>query len=316
VRCGSRDAAALASGTDYEYDTASNEFVFVRCRRCGHVYLDPRPSSDDLGIIYPSNYYAFGGASNPLVARLRRVWEAGKVRLYREHFGEGPRRILDVGCADGRLLELLREYGSAEWRLVGVDIDAAAVERCRARGFEAHCRRVEELPDDAGGFDGVVMLQLIEHVDDPVAIAKRVFSLLKPGGHFVVETPNLDGLDHRLFERSCWGHYHFPRHWHLFSGASLRSMLEDAGFEVVASQALISTSSWIISLHNLAKDRGWPDAAVRFFHYQNPLLLSAFVALDWLTARLGRPTSNQRVIARRPAASDATRAATSAAISA
>ncbi len=298
--CGSDDAETAATGFDFEYDTAPNEFRFVRCRACGHLYLNPRPLASDLGVIYPSNYYAFAGPGNPLVARLRRRWEGGKVRLYRELVGDGPRRLLDVGCGNGRFLSLLREFGPPEWKLVGVEFDESAVAQCRALGFEAHAGRVEDLPANDGTFDAVIMLQLIEHVDDPVAIARSVHRLLRPGGVFIIETPNLGGLDYRLFKARWWGHYHFPRHWNLFSTASLERMLRGAGFEIERSEYLISTSSWTISPHNYLLDRGWPAPITRFFHYQNPLLLGIFVLFDSLRARLGFETSNQRVIARRP----------------
>jgi len=297
--CGGDDAALEASGRDFEYATAANEFRFVRCRRCDHVYLNPRPGSGDLGVIYPSNYYAYGGAANPIVAPLRRRWERGKVRMYRELVGDGPRRILDVGCGNGRFLEILRDAGSPEWRLEGIEIDAAAAEACRAKGFRAQVGRVEDFRD-AEGFDAIVMLQLIEHVDDPVAICRRVFELLRPGGHFIVETPNLAGLDYHAFRGRCWGHYHFPRHWNLFSRDSLERMLRDAGFAIERSEALISTSAWTISLGNYFLDRGYPGWFARFFNYKNPLLLAIFVALDTACSRLGMQTSNQRVIARKP----------------
>ncbi|HEY8152793.1 MAG TPA: class I SAM-dependent methyltransferase [Myxococcota bacterium] len=298
--CGSGDAELAASGFDFEYSTAPNEFRFLRCLACAHEYLSPRPAASDLSVIYPPNYYAFAGPGNPLVARLRRRWEAGKVRLYRALVGAGPRRLLDVGCGDGRFLSLLREFGAPEWELVGIDFDEAAAARCRALGFEAYAGRIEDLPVAEGTLDAVIMLQLIEHVEDPVAISRAVFRLLRPGGVFVVETPNLGGLDHRWFQGRWWGHYHFPRHWNLFSTASLRRMLEAAGFQIARSEYLISTSSWTISLHNYLLDRGWPAGIVRFFHYQNPLLLAFFVPFDWLRARLGYETSNQRVIARKP----------------
>ena len=50
--CGADDFDEEATGFDFEYATAANEFRFVRCRRCDHRYLNPRPSSDDLGVIY------------------------------------------------------------------------------------------------------------------------------------------------------------------------------------------------------------------------------------------------------------------------
>jgi 2-polyprenyl-3-methyl-5-hydroxy-6-metoxy-1,4-benzoquinol methylase len=299
--CGGDDAAQEATGRDFEYATAANEFRFVRCRRCDHVYLNPRPAPSDLAVIYPSNYYAYGGASNPVVAPLRRRWERGKVRMYRELVGEGPRRILDVGCGNGRFLEILRDAGAPEWRLEGIEIDAGAADACRAKGFPTHVGRVEEFHDDAGGFDAVVMLQLIEHVEDPGLVCERVFALLRPGGHFIIETPNLAGLDYRGFRGRCWGHYHFPRHWNLFSTAALERMLRERGFEIARVESLISTSAWTISLHNWFLDRGWPDWFVRFFHFQNPLLLAAFVVLDTLRARSGGATSNQRIVARKPA---------------
>jgi SAM-dependent methyltransferase len=297
--CGSDDAQLEASGRDFEYDTVPNDFRFVRCRRCDHVYLNPRPRASDLGVIYPATYYAYGGASNPIVAPLRRRWERGKVRLYRELVGDGPRRILDVGSGDGRFLRILRDAGSPEWRLEGIEIDARAAAACAAKGFRTQVGRVEEL-EDAEGFDAIVMLQLIEHVEDPVAICRRVFSLLRPGGVFIVETPNLAGLDYRAFRGRWWGHYHFPRHWNLFSTGALHRMLLREGFEIARTESLISTSAWTISLHNYFLDRGWPDWFVRFFHFQNPLLLALFVALDAARARAGRATSNQRVVARRP----------------
>ena len=79
-------------------------------------------------------------------------------------------------------------------------------------------------------------------------------------------------------------------------------MLETKGFEIARREYLISTSSWIISHHNYAVDRGWPRWLQRFFNYQNPILLALAVVLDSSRTRLGLETSNQRVIARRPAA--------------
>jgi SAM-dependent methyltransferase len=297
--CGARAQATEAYGYDFEYNTAANPFRFVRCVSCGHVYLSPRPSPADLPVIYPANYYTLAGTGS-LVAKLRRAWEGKKVGVYREALGEGKKRLLDVGCGDGRFLQVLRDFGPKEWELVGVDFDPAAVERCRARGFTALAKRVEDMAAEDGTFDAVVMLQLIEHVEDPVALTKRVFALLRSKGVFVVETPNLAGWDYALFKKRWWGHYHFPRHWNLFSQASLHRMLEDAGFVIDRSEQLISTSAWTISFGNYFLDRGYPGWFARFWNFKNPLLLGVFVTLDTLRVRLGGQTSNQRVIARKP----------------
>jgi len=299
--CRSEDSEVCASGTDFEYATCTNVFTFVRCRRCDHVYLNPRPRPEDLDTIYPSNYYSFIGTTNALVARAQRVWESGKVKLYRDVIGLGPRRVLDVGCGDGRFLSLLRDLCATDWELAGLDFDQGAIEKCRHLGFETHAERVEDFAardEQRERFDAVIMLQLIEHVEDPGLICERVHQLLKPGGAFIIETPNLAGLDYQIFKGKYWGHYHFPRHWNLFSTSALRRMLEEHGFEIARAECLISTSSWITSYQNYLKDKGYPAWICRMVNSQNPILLALAVAIDRVRTRLGLATSNQRVIAR------------------
>ena len=300
--CGEEAHEVCAEGTDFEYDTTQREFQFVQCRACHHQYLKPRPAPSELDRIYPANYYSFVGTGDSLVGRLQRVWEGGKVKLYSSWIGAGPRRVLDVGCGNGRFLELLRDFGDPDWTLCGLESDEASVESCRQQGFEAESERVEDFakrPEQRNRYDAVIMLQLIEHVEDPAQIAAEVAQLLQEDGVFIIETPNLGGLDYTLFRGRHWGHYHFPRHFHLFSQSSLAEMLEKNGFEVVHKEFLISTSSWIISCHNALKDRGWPAPIWRFFSYKNPALLALAVLTDTIRIKLGRSTSNQRIIARR-----------------
>ncbi|MBP9865283.1 MAG: class I SAM-dependent methyltransferase [Candidatus Omnitrophica bacterium] len=298
--CGADEPEVMASGRDFEYHTTPETFSYVRCKKCGHWYLNPRPSVSDLNVIYPSNYYAFTTGMNPIVQKCRSFWEKKKVEGYSRMIGAGARRILDVGCGEGRFLSILKEYGPKDWQLCGLDFDEAAVQKCRERGFEAVARRVEDFIEGNGTFDAVIMLQLIEHVEDPALIARRVFELLKPGGYFIIETPNIDSLDFKLFKKSHWGHFHFPRHWHLFSTLSLHRMLRSAGFEIAETSYLLSVSGWIISVHNALLDRGCPKPMVQFFSFQNPLLLPLVVLGDTLRAKLGFQTSNQRVVARKP----------------
>jgi SAM-dependent methyltransferase len=297
--CGARDAAPEAAGRDFEHDTVPGEFCFVRCRACGHLYLNPRPALDDLPAIYPANYYAYSDDGNPLSRWLRRLREARKVRLFRDAIGDGPRRILDLGCGNGRLLAMLREHGSPDWDLEGIDFSEDAVRHCRAKGFRAQATRIEDFDAADGSFDAVIMIQLIEHLEDPRGTFERARALLRPGGVFILETPNVGGLDYRWFRGRWWGMYHFPRHWNLFSTAALKRLLGDAGFTIIRTDFLLSTSSWILSLHNLLLDRGWPQWLVRCFHFQNPVLLPPFAAIDLVRMLLGFDTSDQRVIARK-----------------
>src|SRR5262245_60848778 len=57
--CRNEQSVPFASGFDYELKTCRNEWQFVKCSHCGHVWLNPRPAIPTLPIIYPRSYYAY-----------------------------------------------------------------------------------------------------------------------------------------------------------------------------------------------------------------------------------------------------------------
>ena len=299
--CGQTDSETVAKGYDYEYRTSRDEWNYVRCLSCSLVYLNPRPATSELHRIYPPNYYSFNEdqRSNALVTFFRRKLEAMKTRAFGRVLGTGKKRILDVGCGDGRFLGALREFGSSDWELHGIDIDQAAVERAKKRNLKASYTRLEDYDPGDIKFDMIVLFQVIEHVSAPNEMAGKIRSLLAPGGLFVIETPDVAGWDHALFRDGLWGGYHIPRHWTLFTPKTLEQLCSQAGFESVQSSSLISTSFWINSLYNWALVRGKSEAWLRFFDYQNPLLLAPLILLDKLRMLFGCRTSNQRLIVRR-----------------
>ncbi|MFT4710179.1 MAG: hypothetical protein ACI8Q9_001307, partial [Planctomycetota bacterium] len=111
--CGGTDSELVAKGFDYEYKTSRDEWHYVKCKGCELVYLNPRPATSELGTIYPSNYYSFDESqrSNGLVTFFRRKLEAMKAKAFERALGSGKKRILDVGCGDGRFLGALADYG-------------------------------------------------------------------------------------------------------------------------------------------------------------------------------------------------------------
>jgi len=94
-------------------------------------------------------------------------------------------RLLDVGCADGALLERLAGRVSLG---VGLDPDAAPRRSERIEIRRGTFPGAEALP--AGGFDCVTMLAVLEHVPDPAALARECFRVLAPGGRAVLTVPH------------------------------------------------------------------------------------------------------------------------------
>jgi SAM-dependent methyltransferase len=257
--CGGASYHLVARGTDREYPTSPDTFDIVECGACHLRYLNPRPTVRELGRIYPQNYHAYnirapgsGGASLPLVTRLRHKIYSRRFRRVFDHLADRPRvEMLDVGCGDGWMLDLYRIASPRPIATHGVDFNAEVCDVARSYGHTVYCSRFEDL-DLAGRFDIVNLSHVIEHVSDPLLIARKSREVLRPGGLFVLETPNTDTLDGKWFETGNWGAYHVPRHWNLFNPATLRQLGEKAGLEFVEVTFNPAPVHWVWSFHNVA----------------------------------------------------------------
>jgi SAM-dependent methyltransferase len=305
--CGATDREPAGAGPDYESRTSANEWRFVGCRPCGHVWLDPRPAVSTLGVIYPPDYYAYvyDEVVSPIAVRGKQWLDARKLAGILRVLPRPPRSFLDVGCGEGRFLELMERRGVARSACHGIELDEDTVARLRERGYPVQRGRVEDAEVPDGSLDLVTMFHVVEHVEDPGAVVERIAGWLRPGGVLALETPNVASLDRRLFARGFWGGYHFPRHWNLFTPATLRRLLEDRGLEVVDLRFQTGHAFWMLSCHHALRygRRPMPRLARLFDPFGGFLpFLVAFTALDKLRAALGRPTSAMLVLARRPPA--------------
>lgn len=291
-------------------------FRFGRCSRCRTLLLLDPP--DDLGRHYPDDrYYSYGSAAGPSTSsappaspeqRVRRLTPRRLTPRYRPveqeltdtvHSGRSP-RVLDVGCGDGRDLDLFARLG---WETFGVEIGTSAVRQARARGH-----RVEQGPFDAfrrppeGGFDLVRLRHVLEHLPDPPAALRRAFELLEPEGRILIEVPNPGGWLARLAGAYYW-QLDPPRHLVLLSKPALEGLLVRAGFRIEISEtyswgkgAAHSFFFWWTSRRGRSawrlSDRTKPRGHGRVRRSAEPLAL---------VSDLFRRGDNLRLIARRPA---------------
>lgn len=108
--------------------------------------------------------------------------------------GLAGRRVLDVGCGGGLLAEGMARRGA---RVTGIDLAPESLQVARLHaleaGIEVDYRQVaaEALAGtDAGRFDLVTCLEMLEHVPDPVAIVASLASLVRSGGDVICSTLN------------------------------------------------------------------------------------------------------------------------------
>lgn len=230
---------------------------FIRCGRCGVIYLDPRPV--DPATAYPGSYPQHNAPPAPpetrptLKTRLRdSVLRAhGYPRPGSTLLGKmllrmpGPRirafsgfpllpraiaggRLLDVGCGNGRFLRVARSLG---WDATGVETDPVSAAHARATGAEVHAT----MPDAT--FDVITLNHVLEHVADPLALLRQCAERLAPGGRIGIAVPNWTGLLHRLFRRSWFG-LEPPRHLVMWDRRTLEATVAAAGLRVDSSTTI------------------------------------------------------------------------------
>jgi 2-polyprenyl-3-methyl-5-hydroxy-6-metoxy-1,4-benzoquinol methylase len=202
----------------------------VRCRECGLVYANPRWDSsvvrDSYTVVEDPTY---------VEEREGRVLTFSRnLRPFQELVAASSqtRRLLDVGCHIGVMVELAQQRG---WEAWGVEPSTWAAEQARARGLHVVTATLAEAGLEDGYFDVVTMWDVIEHLTDPMAELRQVRRVLKPGGIFAVHTIDIESSFARIMgKRWPWL---MEMHLYYFSPRTLGKMLKKEGFAVIRSSA-------------------------------------------------------------------------------
>lgn len=136
-----------------------------------------------------------------------------------------PGRLLDIACGVGYGTRLLADARPELREVVGVDLDAEAVAYARERYAGDRVRFAQGDAthwQEAEGFDTVVSLETVEHVEDPAALIAHLASLLRPGGVLVASVPTTPSVDVN------------PHHRHDFTESSFRALFAPHGLRELA----------------------------------------------------------------------------------
>lgn len=130
-------------------------------------------------------------------------------------------QVLDVGCGAGNMIHHLSRYGQVR----GIEVDPRPVQEARARGYHVEQHdATQPYPFDEATFDLVTAFDVIEHVDDDLAILRAAYRTVKPGGHIVITVPAFMWL---------WSHNDdINAHKRRYTAQELKTKLAQTGFDV------------------------------------------------------------------------------------
>ncbi|MES1186009.1 MAG: class I SAM-dependent methyltransferase [Myxococcales bacterium] len=211
----------------------------VCCQTCATVYVSPRPTAEAMAEYYRSTYrehYGDVGYADANGKRLRPGspgYEDALLRWHRQQADnalsltpmvEGA-RVLEIGCRQGKTLDLLRERANIV--PFGIEPGEAEAEQARQAGIDCFTGALEDFEPGERRFDHVQWFHVLEHVQDPLAALLKLRSLLAPGGTLLIEVPNVY-QPYGLLEENFFQNVHLVS----YSPNTLAALLRRAGFEI------------------------------------------------------------------------------------
>ncbi len=137
---------------------------------------------------------------------------------------ETPSSVLEIGCGLGILRQMLE--AATRWNVDAMDLNAGALfHSAPGRGRTALYNIHDRAPDLAAKYDGIVLFDVIEHIEDPVSFMSSALHHLKPGGYVFINVPALQSL-YSKFDVAVG-------HCRRYSKATLESELAKAGIRKV-----------------------------------------------------------------------------------
>lgn len=151
---------------------------------------------------------------------------------------QGWKRILDVGCGDGLFFDKLSQFGQVH----GIEATEELVTPSGPHRARIHIGPFDETFQPGQQFSLILMLDVLEHMPDPVGALRKAWALLEPGGSLLVTVP--------AFKLLWTNHDILNHHFTRYTKTSFRRLARAAGVELEAERYLFH---WLFPLKLAAR---------------------------------------------------------------
>ena len=157
------------------------------------------------------------------------------------------KRILDIGSGPGFFLRCAKRRG---WDVIGVEPSPLACNYAKEQNIPTIQKFFHEVtPNEIGKFDAIHTFDVLEHVNNPIAVIEKAYSLLKRSGVIVVEVPNDFNPLQKLVQKSLKKKEYWItlssnsknsgtiQHLNYFNFSSISDLLKRIGFKIIIKEA-------------------------------------------------------------------------------
>lgn len=211
-----------------------NNYQILKCGNCGLLQTDlKRDYATFVKEYYGKGYFSgdpnfcaydeYDRDKSFILLNLRKM--LGRIEKYKT-----GGKLLDAGCAMGHLIDFASENG---WNSYGFDPSGYALshvpKRLQNKVKEGTIDTVSYKPKS---FDVITLLDVAEHLNDPIKNFKKIRGFLKDSGYIIIATGDIDSLAARIFGKR-WTFYNPPQHLFFYSKKTLSEVLNQSGFEPI-----------------------------------------------------------------------------------
>jgi SAM-dependent methyltransferase len=220
-----------SSSGSFSQQASLGPWKYLRCQKCGLVFLDPAPSDEQLRVYYNGEY----SPSPEHLGQSAALWTPGILKSLNEAL-PARGKLLEIGSSFGFFLAAAQRDG---WSVTGVEMSEAASRHAREKlGVQVFSGSLQDQTQLLGQqFDAVVLFHVIEHLPAPKEFLDLCYRLTKPGGVLILKTPNISSVIARM-AGSGWEWLIAPAHLYLYSPSTIKVLMEEAGYRDVRTSTV------------------------------------------------------------------------------
>lgn len=210
---------------------------------------------------YPAEYNV-GNQSQPLLPNIKQRHQRALLKTVKHHHDfikdcGGYGKLLDIGCNMGHFLYGMQQFGWQE--IYGLEPSEAAAQYAEKSLGISIWRNL--FPDIIGlpqqHFDVITMFHVFEHLHNPVEALATLHTLLAPGGLCLINIPNPNCLERRVFGEK-WCGFEVPRHYFTYPPDTFKQLAHENGFTVIADRYIDHPlGSTLLSIRFALSDTNW-----------------------------------------------------------
>jgi len=232
-------------------------YSIINCKNCQFIHINPIPSNKELLDFYQNDYYQKTKPDyirgNEKDMKYQNYTFDEKLDFLEKKISKKQKKILDIGSGPGFFLRRAKRRG---WNILGIEPSPIACEYAKKQKIPTIQKFFHEVnAKEIGKFDVIHTFDVLEHVNNPINILKKSYSLLKKGGIIVIEVPNDFNPLQEIVQKSSKKKEYWVTlssklkkfdHINYFNFESISKLVKKTGFNIILKESTFPLELFIL----------------------------------------------------------------------